>query len=274
MIPADRYPRRVEDITGGAPWAKRDYELMAGPGAVRLAGSQNAFVLDGVGIIPITGPIFPRANMMTQMSGATSVSALNNDLRLALDSPDVGAIMLLLDSPGGAVSGINSLADAVAAGVKRKDIVAHVTGSAASAAYWIAASAKQITLERTGMVGSIGVVASMSKQVEPDANGEMSFEIVSTHAPNKRPDPASEDGRGEVVTLLDAIEKQFIADVARGRLTTVDKVISDFGQGGMKLGKDAVAAGMADRVQSQEATMTALRRVAANYKKLAGLRQA
>ena len=105
---------------GEPEYQKRDYQLMAGPGAQRLAGTNRAFLIDGVAILPITGPIFPRANMMTEYSGATSINTLTDDYRKALDSAEVGAIMLLLDSPGGAVSGINAFADIVAAGGKKK----------------------------------------------------------------------------------------------------------------------------------------------------------
>ena len=117
------------------------YLLMAGPGARRLAGTSRAFLVDGVAILPITGPIFPRANMMTEYSGATSINTLTDDYRKALDSSDVGAILLLVDSPGGAVSGINAFADIVAAGAKKKYTTAFVAGAAASAAYWIASAA-------------------------------------------------------------------------------------------------------------------------------------
>ena len=54
---------------------------MAGPGAQRLAGTSRAFLVDGVAILPITGPIFPRANMMTEYSGATSINTLTDDYR-------------------------------------------------------------------------------------------------------------------------------------------------------------------------------------------------
>jgi ClpP class serine protease len=64
------------------------------------------------------------------------------------------------------------------------------------------------------MVGSIGVVAGMTKQVAPDQNGEISIEIVSSNAPNKRPDPTDSAGRAELQQLVDAIEALFIADVA------------------------------------------------------------
>jgi ClpP class serine protease len=258
---------------GEPEYQKRDYQLMAGPGAQRLAGTSRAFLVDGVAILPITGPIFPRANMMTEYSGATSINTLTDDYRKALDSADVGAILMLLDSPGGQVSGINAFADLVSAGTKKKYTTAFVAGSAASAAYWIASAASEIAMERTGMVGSIGVVAAIPVQVAPDAGGDLWIEIVSSNAPNKRPDPVSEDGRGEIVAMLDAVEKQFVADVARGRKTSVEKVLSDFGSGGIKVGADAVKAGMADKIQSYDATLNALRRMVANQRKLEALKQ-
>lgn len=254
-------------------WQKRDYELMAGPGAQRLAGAQRAYAIDGVAIIPITGPIFPRANMMTEMSGATTISMLLNDYRIALANTDIDAIMLLMDTPGGAVSGVNSFADAVAAGTQKKRTVAHVAGTAASAGYWIASQASEIAIDRVGIVGSIGVVAAVPKQVTAGDDGYVDIEIVSSNAPNKRPDPTSEGGANEIRTTLDAIEAQFIADVAKGRKVSTDKVIADFGQGGVKVGKAAIGAGMADKVQSQETTLNALRSHARNQRKMAELRK-
>lgn len=259
---------------GPPAYIKRDYEVMAGPSAQRLPGASRAFLIDGVAILPITGPIFPRANMMTEFSGATSISTLTDDYRKALESPDVGAILLMLDSPGGAVSGVNAFADIVSAGKKKKFTTAFVAGAAASAAYWIASAASDIAMERTAMVGSIGVVAAIPAQVSPNADGELWIEIVSSNAPKKRPDPLSEDGRGEVVSMLDAIEAQFIADIARGRAVSVDKVKSEFGQGGVMIGAAAVKAGMADKVQSYDATLAGLRRMVANNRKLSALKRA
>lgn len=252
-------------------YAQRDYDLMAGPGAKRLEGSQRLMVEDGVAVLPITGPIFPRSNLMTDLSGATSVTQLTHDWRMAMADTGIHAIMLLMDTPGGAVAGIDGFADEVHAGAKKKLVAAHVTGNMASAGYWIGAQASHVFLERTGLVGSIGVVSTVRKQMEPDADGSMAFEIVSTNAPNKRPDPSSEEGVAEMVATLDAIEALFIADVARGRGVSVADVKARFGKGGVKVGKDAVEAGMADKVQSQAATMAWLKREAANRRRLATL---
>ena len=271
----DRAGRADRRAAEGEDWFRLDLQAAAGPTAQRLDGARYAMLTrEGVAVIPIVGPIFPRANLMTEMSGTgASTAMLARDLSLARDSADVGAIMLLVDSPGGSPTGINALADQLYAlrGVKR--VVAHVSGSAASAAYWIASSAGELVTDKTGMLGSIGVVAALSKQVEPDATGSLSIEIVSSNAPNKRPDPQSEDGAGQVRALLDGIEAQFIADVARGRKTTPARVRTDFGAGGMKVGADAVATGMADRVRTQDATLKDLSRTAANERAVRATRR-
>lgn len=273
IVMRHQVPHAAADEKGEPGYLKRDYELMAGPGAQRLAGTSRTFLIDGVAVMPITGPIFPRANMMTEMSGATSVTMLQGDHRAAMANSDVGAILALIDSPGGAVSGINAFAEQLAAGAKQKRTVAYVSGQAASAAYWIASSAGEIVMERTGMVGSIGVVAGVPVQVEPDANGEMWLEIVSTGAPNKRPNAMTEEGRAEIVSTLDSLEKLFVAAVAKGRNTTTERVLADFGAGGVKVGADAVKAGMADRIASYDATLNALRKEVANSRKLAALKK-
>jgi ClpP class serine protease len=254
-------------------YVKRDYEIMAGPGAQKLAGTSRTFLIDGVAVMPITGPIFPRANMMTEFSGATSINTLTDDYRRALASDEVGAILFLIDSPGGAVSGINAFADVVSAGAKKKATTAFVAGTAASAAYWIASAAGEVVVDRTGIVGSIGVVAAVPVQVAPDSGGDLWIEIVSTSAPNKRPDPTTEEGRAEIVSTLDALEKLFVADVAKGRKTTADKVKTEFGAGGVRVGADAVRIGMADKVQSYDATLNAMRREVANKRRLADLKR-
>lgn len=250
----DREGRAARRSAEGEDWFRLDLQAAAGPTAQRMEGARYTMLTrDGVAIVPVVGPIFPRANLMTEMSGTgTSAAMLARDLQIARDSAEVGAILLMVDSPGGSPTGINALAEQLLEMRRAKHVLAHVSGSAASAAYWLASAAGEVVVEKTGIVGSIGVVAAISKQVEPSANGELAIEIVSSNAPNKRPDPQADEGVAEIRSLLDSIESQFLIDVARGRKTTVAKVKSDFGAGGMKVGAAAVAAGMADRVQDYD----------------------
>lgn len=261
------------EVQAADGWVKRDFQMMAGPTATKLDGAARAYVVDGVAVISVVGPIFPRANLMTEMSGATAVSTLQNDLRAALESDNVQAVMFLFDTPGGAVSGINAAADQIFAARGKKPMAAHVSGSSASAGYWLATQVGEITMERTGIVGSIGVVAAMPKQVQPDSEGYVTVEVVSSNAPNKRVDPTTEDGLDQVRTTLDAIEREFVADVARGRGVSAKTVLADYGQGGVKVGSDAVTAGMADRISSFDASMKKLAQIARAQQRVAALKK-
>jgi hypothetical protein len=60
----------------GADWTERN---ILAASAKRLEGARYAVVDDGIAVVPVFGPIFPRANMMTEMSGATSADMLKHD---------------------------------------------------------------------------------------------------------------------------------------------------------------------------------------------------
>lgn len=216
----------------------------------RLDGAQVSTLRGGTALIPVVGTIFPRASMIGASTGGTALSTLMHDMRVAWASDDVERVVMMVDSPGGVVSGLGEAAEILRA--SPKPITAFVTGIGASAAYWLASQASEIVLDRSGRVGSIGVVASMMRQESADQNGRRSYEIVSSGAPMKRPDPATEEGRAAIQAEVDAIEDVFVADVAAGRNVSAARVRADFGQGAMKNAKAAIAAGMADRIGTLE----------------------
>jgi len=226
----------------------RQLSAVAAMGA-RAPATRKAMLRDGVGLLPVMGPVFPRANVMTEYSGACSLDVAAADLRALQASPDVRSILMVMDSPGGAVAQVNDFARMVAA--SPKPIAVHVTGMCCSAAYWIGSSAAGgMSMDPTGVVGSIGVMISTSYQVDPDANGRRDLDIASTNAPNKRPDLSTEEGQAQIRQMLDGIEAVFIGSVAKGRGVTEATVRSDFGAGGTLAGQAALAAGMVDRIEA------------------------
>lgn len=228
--------------------AERHLSAVAQMGA-RAPATRTSMLRDGVGMLPLTGPIFPRANIMTEMSGATSLDIAAHDLRALQASPDVRSILMVMDTPGGAVAQVNDFARLVAA--SPKPISVHVTGLCCSAGYWIASGAPGgISMDPTGVVGSIGVLMSTSYQESADMNGRREIDIASSNAPNKRPDLSTDEGRAQIRQMLDGIEAVFIQNVARGRGVTEATVRAEFGAGGTKTGKQAKEAGMVDRVEA------------------------
>lgn len=258
---AERLPTGTEALALHGAGA---HELL-GPDSVALRlgqpleGTRSATVRDGVAIIAIDGPIFPKADLLTEMSGATALSRVGADLQSAFDNPAVNSILLDIDSPGGAVSGVADIAASVRAmRGGAKPIIAFTQGMAASAAYWIASATDAIVMAPAAEVGSIGVVALAEHQVEPDRDGYRQREIVSSNAPSKRPDVGSDDGVSEIRARLDDIEQVFIADVAVGRGVNAATVRDTFGRGGMVGGPDAIMLGMADRIMTFESLMAEL----------------
>lgn len=217
-----------------------------------LQNTQETTVRDGVAIVPIVGPIFRYANLFTEVSGATSIELFARDFTTALEDPAVRAILLDINSPGGQADGINEAANMIRAGAARKPVLAYVGGMGASAAYWLASAAEAIGVDAIAALGSIGVVAVVRRAAQDPGSAE----FVSSQSPNKRPDLSTPGGKAQVQARVDAIAAVFVSAVAEFRGVTEAQVLSDFGGGGVRIGRAAVDARMADRTTSLE-TMVA-----------------
>lgn len=112
--------------------------------------------------IPMIGTIMPRGDLLSDMSGGGGVSLtrFQKEFTSAVNDPNVGAILLEVDSPGGQVSLVPETARMIKdARGQGKKITAIANTMAGSAAYWIASAADELIVTPSGMVGSIGVFA-------------------------------------------------------------------------------------------------------------------
>jgi signal peptide peptidase SppA len=216
-----------------------------------LQNTHNVIERDGVAVIPVTGPLFRYANLFTAISGATSYEILAQDFTAALENPDINAIILNIDSPGGEVNGCAELANMIFAARGQKPIIAYASGDAASGAYWIASAADQVVASETSGLGSIGVVA-VYRSAKPDKNAPTTIEIVSSQSPFKRLNPESDEGRAKLQTRIDAMAEVFVQTLARNRGIEATQVLEQFGGGDILIGAHAVNAGLADRIGSLE----------------------
>lgn len=208
-------------------------------------------VENGDAVISISGPIFPKANIMTKHSGASSLAMIEVDIAAALLDDSVERLVLDIDSPGGVATGIEALANEIYAARERKPIVAVAQDMAASAAYWLGSAAGEFGATGSAKVGSIGVVLTAYRSQQYDDE----VVIISRQSPKKRQDPKSESGQADLQVLADATAAVFVADVARNRDTTEHDVLENFGQGGLLAAVDAVAAGMVDGISSRQSIM-------------------
>jgi signal peptide peptidase SppA len=205
----------------------------------------------GVAVIPVYGVITPRADLMTEISGGTSVERLQGDIRGALANSKVGAILLNVDSPGGSTDLIEELGNEIRQARDVKPIVAVANTMAASAAYWLAAQAGEVYVTPSGGVGSIGVF-TMHEDIsgmEEKLGVKTTLVSAGKYKTEGNPfEPLDEEARAELQRLVDEFYGKFIDAVAAGRGVTSKTVREDFGQGRMLTAARALDAGMVDGV--------------------------
>jgi capsid assembly protease len=230
-----------------------EIEALRAASGIPLNNNRKTEIRNGIAIIPVMGSIFRYANLFTEISGGTSTQMLALDLNEAIANKDIQGIMLDIDSGGGQANGISELSNMIFNARAIKPIKAYIGGSGASAAYWIGSAASEVIINETGIAGSIGAMLSFEdKSAQNEANGIKEVKIISSVSPLKNSD-------SELQALVDSLGNIFVENVAKNRGTTVKNVQENFGKGGLFVGKEAVNAGLADRVGTFEEVLASFK---------------
>jgi signal peptide peptidase SppA len=215
--------------------------------ATRL-GKEEA---QGVAVLPIYGPISKRGNIFLELFGGVSTESLSQQIREAVASPSMGSIVLDVDSPGGSVAGIEELANEIFEASKKKRIVAVANSQAASAAYCLSSQASEFAITPSGEAGSVGVLAAHideSKALEKDG---IKVTLITAGRYKREGNPyeaLSSDARSHMQSRVDAYYDSFVRAVSRGRHLSVKTVREGFGEGRVLGARQALTAGMVDRI--------------------------
>jgi len=211
-----------------------------------------------VAVLPIVGTLTQRASLMSDMSGLMSTEAIAGAFDSLIADDAISAIVLDMDTPGGSVHGVQELSDKIYAARGTKPIIAVANSYMASAGYYIGSAADEVVVTLGGQVGSIGTMGVHADYSEANEKAGVGYEYVTygEHKAEANADsPLSDEARAELQRQVDTYGHQFEADVARNRGVSVQAVQGGFGQGRMFIADDAVAAGLADRVDTLEDTI-------------------
>ncbi len=214
-----------------------------------------------IAVIPILGIIHQRMNMMSNMSGGTSTEQLTAQIREAVNNPDVGTVVLDIDSPGGSVNGVQELGAEMLAMREQKPIIAVANSLAASGAYWIAATTSEVVVSPSSLVGSIGVFHAHQDISQALENEGVKTTLISAgkfKVEGNPFEPLSDEARSALQGLVDESFTAFVSDVAKGRGVSVRDVRTGFGEGRVVGAKDARRFGMADRIATLDQTLQRL----------------
>jgi signal peptide peptidase SppA len=205
-----------------------------------------------VAIIPVLGTMNKRGDMCSY--GTKDIVAMINQ---ANADPNVGSIVLEIDSPGGAVDGTEELAMAVKNSAK--PVVAFIDGLGASAAYWVASQSSYIyaNSEKTAFIGSIGTLAIHVDQSQWLEKEGVKVSVIRAEAAKDKAhgnpyEPLTDDVKAQFVAELNSINDFFISSVKSGRGDKLHNGNEDVFTGKVYDGKSAVSTGLIDRVGTMQ----------------------
>jgi ClpP class serine protease len=235
---------------------------MALGGGVSLAAEDPGTKPDGAGdvaIVAILGPLAQRAQIGLCDAYLDGYDAITARVSAALETVGVSAVLLVIDSPGGDVAGLEEAITRIKtkreAPAIRKPIFAYVDELCASAAYWLASGICDggIFVPPSGAVGSIGAMAVHVDESGALAQAGIKPTIIASPAGKAATngyEPLSKTGRARIQELVSATSDRFVAAVAKARdlkPAAVAALNAD-----MRTGADAVRAGLADGVAALE----------------------
>jgi len=155
--------------------------FLANPVELPQRGQSSLLTVEnGVGVVAIGGPMIRNPDLLSQiLFNAVDTEEITVAVREAADRPDIEAVFLDIDSPGGTVTGTPELAQAVADAGKQKPVYAFSSGLMCSAAYWVASQAQAVYVTPSARVGSIGVIQPIIDDSEAFKNAGLKVEVFA-----------------------------------------------------------------------------------------------
>jgi protease-4 len=172
------------------------------------------FAGEGIGVLRIEGTIDDSRDVVAE-------------LKRFKEAPWIKAVVVRIDSPGGAVAPTQEIFEEIQKARRKKPLIASMGGMATSGGYYIASGCEKILANPGTLTGSIGVIMQLANFEDVMKKiGVKGYNIKS--GANKdigSPfQPLSPEGREILQSLVDNVHKQFVAAVAKGRSMDESKV--------------------------------------------------
>lgn len=197
-----------------------------------------------IAVIYVEGAIFKAEDIVEQ-------------LKEYRDDDSIRAIVLRVNSPGGAVVPAQEIYDEIKETLKKKKILVSMGSLAASGGYYISAPATKIIANPGTLTGSIGVIMEIPNLKVLMEKIGVKNDVVKS---GKHKDLASifrgigDEERLILQNVLDDVHEQFIQAVAKGRKMPYDKV-KGIADGRIFTGKQALELGLVDSLGDLQYTI-------------------
>jgi signal peptide peptidase SppA len=223
--------------------------------AMMASGTNGQYELspEGTAIIEIRGTMMKFASSF----GGGGTVAAKRKMRLAANDPYVKQIVIVIDSPGGTVSGTQDLADEVAKTAKSKPVYVQIEDLCCSAAYWVASQATRIFANATALgpcIGTYMVVDDWSKAFDEAGIKTHLVKAGAFKGAGVQGTEITDEHLRAWQVEVDDLNEQFVRGVARGRGVALARA-KDWADGRVMIASKMLDSGLIDGIQTLDETL-------------------
>ena len=210
-------------------------------------------VVEGVGLLRISGPLVSEESWLTELFGMASYPAISRAaIKLAemQNAGEIEQIIHVFDTPGGDAAGINMLTETLqAAKVLAPNTISYTATQMLSAGYWLGTVNRTVRADRMAQVGSVGAISSVMsvaqrlKDSGVDARVYRSGKFKSPFHPYEKISDLAEKDLQEKTEKLHTF---FIEHVQSVRAKLAGVPLSHWAEGQVIFGNEAGALGLID----------------------------
>ncbi len=200
-----------------------------------------------------------RAVAVVDLSGEIlSSEKFSKKLRKQVEDADIKAIVVQIDSPGGAVGAAEEMYRAILAADKKKPVFCSLGSVAASGGFYAAMACRKVFTHAGTISGSIGVIlmspnfTTIMERLGVGVNVIKSGQFKDAGSPFR---PATDAERSLLQALVNQAYEQFVRVIATGRKLDLEK-IRPVADGRVILGESLVELGFADSIGGVEEAAT------------------
>ena len=217
------------------------FVLLVGLSYLTFRGAQAPGGGNLIGVVEVEGVIMEAKEVVER-------------LQKAEDDDRIKAIIVRVNSPGGAVGPVQEIYQEMKRIDQSKPIYASFEGIAASGGYYIGAAAREIYANAGTLTGSIGVIMEFMDLSELYRFAKVKGEVVKAGKykdmghPSR---PMKDEERKILSKTMEIVHQQFIQDILANRKDKIqEKELWPLAQGQIFSGEEAKAAGLVDHLGS------------------------
>lgn len=215
------------------------------------AGIKRSGSFDNIAVIYASGTILPQLDGLPSGSNTITAADFQKQIDAALNNRNVKAIVVHINSPGGAVTTSDLLWNSIKKATEKKPVVAYMGNVAASGGYYMAMGADTIVAAHNTITGSIGIFNLLfnAQELLEDKFG-LDFATIKTHEFADLYDltrPFTPTESRIIQKNVDSGYEAFLSHVAESRNMTRDEV-HKLAQGRVYTGAAAYEAGLIDEL--------------------------